>query len=311
MRPEDFTPRLAFVRYLYAVAAAQSRQPMPMAAASILGFQDSIELFLVLAAEHLNANLDTKAQFDKYFVAVNDALKAAGRDQLSGKTGMVRLNQARVGLKHHGLSPDAQEIERFRNRVEAFFEDNTPLVFDKTEFAAVSLLDLVQSTEARVSLREAQRLAGEGHATAALAQVGTAFWHVMGNMVARQRAAFGASPFYFQAALTAPLPKSIFADNAALAYSSTDLASLDEILQVRHSLARVEDIANALCLGLDIRRYMRFRLLTDNDSDAASEGKTHARVPSAGEFRFCFDFVVDSAIRLQQFDFSSADTGTW
>ena len=47
--------RLALIRYLYNSAVEESRKPEPIGSTSILMFHDSIELFLQLASEHLNA----------------------------------------------------------------------------------------------------------------------------------------------------------------------------------------------------------------------------------------------------------------
>jgi hypothetical protein len=49
--------RLAFARALFEQGVHQSMQLEPWAAASVLSFQDAIELFLVLSAEHLGQSL--------------------------------------------------------------------------------------------------------------------------------------------------------------------------------------------------------------------------------------------------------------
>ena len=47
--------RLAFIRLLYLQGIEQYRQPRPLSAASILTFHDTTELFLILAADHMQA----------------------------------------------------------------------------------------------------------------------------------------------------------------------------------------------------------------------------------------------------------------
>jgi hypothetical protein len=46
MLEESIVRRLAFIKYLYAVAIEQSKRPEPLCSASILTFHDAIELFL-------------------------------------------------------------------------------------------------------------------------------------------------------------------------------------------------------------------------------------------------------------------------
>jgi hypothetical protein len=48
------TRRLAFVKYLLRLANGQVKQAEPLASAAVLMFHDAAELFLDLAAEHLN-----------------------------------------------------------------------------------------------------------------------------------------------------------------------------------------------------------------------------------------------------------------
>jgi len=52
--PEE-AQRLALIRYQLTLALQQVEQPPPMNGLSVLGFQDVLESFLYLAAEHLHA----------------------------------------------------------------------------------------------------------------------------------------------------------------------------------------------------------------------------------------------------------------
>jgi hypothetical protein len=63
----DELRRLAFVRYLYGLGVEQSRQPMPTRLASILTFQDAVELFLGLACERAGQATTDKTRLYEYF----------------------------------------------------------------------------------------------------------------------------------------------------------------------------------------------------------------------------------------------------
>lgn len=45
--------RLAFIRFFYGQGLEQAGRPQPMAATALLSFHDAVEMFLLLAAEHL------------------------------------------------------------------------------------------------------------------------------------------------------------------------------------------------------------------------------------------------------------------
>jgi hypothetical protein len=49
--------RLAFIRLLYQQGVGQSQLPEPLSFSCVLTFHDTIELFVILAAEHLQAAL--------------------------------------------------------------------------------------------------------------------------------------------------------------------------------------------------------------------------------------------------------------
>src|SRR5436309_12583636 len=59
--------RLAFIRYLYTVGLQQSGQPEPLNSSAILTLHDSVELFLQLASEFLNAHPKANQDFNGYW----------------------------------------------------------------------------------------------------------------------------------------------------------------------------------------------------------------------------------------------------
>ncbi|MCD0453339.1 hypothetical protein LO762_29775 [Actinocorallia sp. API 0066] len=55
--------RLAFIQYLHHLGDQQAHLPEPMRTSSVLTYHDAVELFLVLAGDHLNADLDPRIEF--------------------------------------------------------------------------------------------------------------------------------------------------------------------------------------------------------------------------------------------------------
>ena len=92
MLEESIVRRLAFIKYLYAVAIEQSKRPEPLCSASILTFHDAIELFLRLASEHKNVG-KKELTFMDYWNILDPKLPAGYPTQ---KESMRRLNSARV-----------------------------------------------------------------------------------------------------------------------------------------------------------------------------------------------------------------------
>ena len=117
---------------------------------AVLTFHDAVELFLSLAAEHLNVGRSSLG-FMEYF----EVLKAPLGQDLAQKESMRRLNSARVGLKHSGTLPSKMSIEGFRASTTEFFETNVPTVFS-VDFDSISLVDLVSGSAAYQHIRQAQ-----------------------------------------------------------------------------------------------------------------------------------------------------------
>lgn len=288
--------RLAFIRYLYSIGVEQSRQPEPCGAASILTFHDSIELFLQLASEHL----DSGAQQPDFMAYWELLAKKLPNGTLSQKESMRRLNKSRGNLKHAGTLPSSLDIEAFRASVSNFFEENTPTVFGLT-FGSISLASLVKCTEARSSLEEAGNLIQEGKLEEALEKIAIAFARLLSDHDKRNRAWFGHSPFLFGESFS--LGDTRFTQTRD--YSHQRFAD-----KVHKSIESIQSGMKILSLGLDYRRYVKFKLLTPHVTLFMDGGYEVVRLrenqpPSIDECRFSHDFVVESALHLQGFDIAT------
>jgi hypothetical protein len=292
--------RLGFLRYLYEVGLEQSRQPEPLAAVSILSFHDSVDLFLQLASEQSGATLTIKKPyFSDYFAPINEVIKP---EQLSNEQSMKRLNNARNAVKHNSFVLAWRDVEQLRAGVTGFFEDNTPLIFG-IEFGAISLVSLVRCEPARQKLQEAESYLQAGNREEALVAIAVAFVELINDYERAASSRYGRSPFTFGESFA--FESSFFRQDP---FSDPFSVSFDD--KVMNSIVSLQDAMKILGLGIDYRRYTKFRLLTPNVSTTTGSGRhdvsRHPRgsadPPSYVDCRFCFDFVIDAAIRLQDLD---------
>lgn len=287
MKIEEAIRRLAFIKYLYGVGVAQSKKPEPLCWTSVLTFHDSIELFLALAAEHLDVKKRLgKISFMEYWPLLSQELKSTDKNELSQKISIEKLNKARVDFKHYGIPPSKSVMENYRVDTTNFFEENTPKVFD-VEFFLVSLIDLVEYKNTRESLKKAQKSLNEDRKKEALCKVALSFTQLINDYESKKTDQFGRSPFFFGAEFE-PVDGT-YTENKVL-----------------------QDAMKILSLGLDYRRYTRFRLLTplilripggQKVKYKIQWTKALAKIVTAEDIRFCIDFVIESAIILQEFDF--------
>jgi hypothetical protein len=289
--------RLAFIRFLYGQGLEQVTRPQPLAATSLLCFHDAVEMFLLLAAEHLNVNLDRNTSFDSYWTQIG----ARPGMQLPSRNAMRRMNNSRVNFKHHGSIPSATDLEQFRADVTTFLTDATRLVFD-TDFHGLDMIDIVTQQGALTRLRNAEDRAAEGDYIEALALLSETFYYLINDYDNRKRTSAASTAYSFGPQLGPGFSsaKSIPGINSQLG------AQLDTIMR---AVPPMRQAIRVLALGLDYRRYARFEMLAPFSFNFI-DGRRHRDVlPKPGlqvgdeEYRFCKQFVIEVALRLAEMDF--------
>ena len=300
MKIDKAIERLAFIKNLYNVGVEQSRRAEPFCWASVLTFHDAIELFLALASEYFDLEKRLRdIRFMEYWPLLSETLTKKGKGELTQKIPMEKLNKARVDFKHYGIPPSKSAIEDFRAGVTNFFGENTPIVFD-VEFSDISLIQLVRCQATKDSLKSAQENLEKNKVEDSLDNVALAFAQLIDDYEDRKRDEFGRSPFFFGEPMT-------FLN----AFSMSIKGKLGRFVdRVKESVESLQESVKILSLGLDYRRYAKFRLLTPvvlrlgsryhiQRIERGSKG-----TPTKEDVQFCMDFVIESAIALQEFDFS-------
>lgn len=289
--------RLALIKYLYTIAIEQSLAPEPHGAVSILTFHDCVELFLQLSAEYRDVRCKEPG-FLQYWEEIS---KPPTNIMLTQKESMRRLNKARVSLKHHGTLPSRLDVESFRAIVKSFFEDNTPLVFN-IDFESISMINMVESIEVRKGLEEANKLAETGNYEDALCKIALAYRQLVdGYCEDKGSRRYRRSPFFFGQDMTF---------ESAFHLGIEDRKFSQFVDKVKDSIEAMRNAVQVLSFGFDYRRYAKYQTITSFlIIDRAIAGNYILQVNNRGETlsiddcRFCYEFVIDCALRLQGFDF--------
>lgn len=284
--------RLAFIKYLYTTALEQSKQPEPLGAAALLTSHDSVELYLQLASEQLDAGAKNPGFMDYW-----ELFETKLPNGLTQKESMRRLNKSRVALKHHGTLPSKIDIEGSRSSVTNFFQENTPLIFG-IEFDSVSMVNLISCKEVREIMIKASELSEQGNYSDAVNEIAVAFSDLIDDYEKRKLSRFGRSPFFFGQSLT-------FESSFFMKIEDQKIARFVD--KVKESIESMQQAMKIVSLGLDYRRYTKFRMLTPFVTKTMggrfiTERSEEPQI-SKEDARYCYDFVISSAIRLQEFDF--------
>jgi len=288
--------RLGFIKYVYTNAIELSYMPAPMSSASILTFHDVIEQFLILTYEKLGGSENTKKfSFMSYWEKIKNL--PAGKD-ITLKGSVKRLKDARVNLKHDGHLINEIDIEAHRATTTNFFEENTPIVFG-IKFSEISLIDLISCDDAKHSLNNAQIQLEDGELENSLDFAALGFFQLIDDYEKRKTNKFGRSPFFFGESMT------LLTGNRIVGSDFSDIR--DFIDKTNKSIESIRETLKILSLGIDYRKYIKFRLLTPR-IDIRMGPPRIQRIDRDFSLKieyvqFCIDFVIESAIILQEFDF--------
>ncbi|MCY4660972.1 MAG: hypothetical protein OXF93_14325 [Acidobacteria bacterium] len=288
--------RVPLVKHVLATALDHTRLPEPFCSQAILGLHDAVEFFLQLAAEHVGATMSKKADFLEYWPAL---AKALGRS-LPKQQAMKRLNQARVGLKHSGIRPAADDVDGLAQEAVAFLEEASQQVFG-VAFSELSSTRLVGYEPTMSRLRHAEHLASGGSFARSAEMCALAFDEILRLFLDKSSDAWPYSPF----------PRL----NRAARYGWSDLGyewtednrELSSHLErLSAALADIEPVLLMLALGIEYRRFARFTTVTPRPESAISGARillsNRRESPTDRDTLFAIDFVIQAALRLREVD---------
>lgn len=289
---EIITKRLALIKYLYKLGLEQSKQVETLSAFSILFFHDSIEMFLKLIAEHHNIKSE-KLSFLEYWTHL---------PSLTLMESMRNLNTRRVNIKHKGLLPSKSDIEISRINTTDFFDQNV-IVQLGIDFKNVSLLNLICYDNVRALLEEAQLALDKNEIKKSIEKSAVAFNELLHTYEDSKKNYFRDSPFFFGKDIDSSFRMGLGRDFNGRG----DRKMADFVDKVKGSLEGIQNAIKIISFGIDYRRFVKFKLLTPVilrswDEKYVSEIRGNKKWTKEN-CQYCIDFVLDSSLKLQDFDF--------
>jgi hypothetical protein len=145
-------------RYLFGQAEDAARSHREVAAfAAINQMQDAIEIFFLAGADHLNADIGRRTEFEQYIDKINEKLS----EPLPFRQRLIEINKVRVLSKHNGVPPNPTELTGYLVEARRFFEEGCQLIFGRS-FWIISLIELLPDGETRLCVTEAEKFYHEG-----------------------------------------------------------------------------------------------------------------------------------------------------
>ena len=320
-RPSPDVPtltQLALIRLLYLHGVEQAAKPEPLSAFSLLAFHDAVELFLVLAADHLNAPLPKgDPKFMDYWFLLRPTDSFIDGVNLTAKGRMERLNRNRNSFKHAGAPPGRSAVEDALACTASFFEDNTEPVFG-IAFDAIDMADVVPQEDIRRLLKSAAATEAGGDRNEAMADLAEAFGKLFHPYTASRYTAYGfgqtvqrmhASSIGMSAAMQNIAGALHRVAQKAGAPQNIKLGSAgrkidDSVVQLNDVVMALQRGARVMALGIDVARYNRFEQLTPvvyyygGVGERQVDSNYHGYSPNREEYDFCVRFVIEVALRV-------------
>jgi hypothetical protein len=293
----DTLRRLAFIRLLLARSVSMSQEEPPYSFDSVNRLHDVTEMFLVLAVQEKGESIQNN--FMDYWKVL---AKALGRP-LNYQAQFQKFNKLRVGLKHYGIDPPATEIAAARESVVALLTNECLDLFS-LELEDISLASLIRCEESQLLFREAEE-AWPDNKLEVFGKLAESFETLVRDYEKRKVVGYGKSRFRSVGRLASP-EQSDSTDREQLA-RSRKRQNFDE--QLISALESLDFSVMLLSLGVDYRKYGKFRMLTPwiirPINGAIIYDPNFQRDPTKEDYEFCRDFVLQTALRFTEFDYDS------
>lgn len=290
--------RLALIKFLVKKGIEMSKQAETVAGFSILSFHDSIEMFLILAAE----DRDIKKYKTFSFMQFWDNIP-----ELTMRNQIEALKDRRVAIKHRCQFPSKQDIEISRINTLDFFIENTSKVFN-LNFNDISLADLISSREVRELIITAEKKLADKDIYGSLCDSRYAFTKLFVQYENSK------NRFEHWDSLI-DIGKEIGDDYKKLIGTDSKMGA-KWFEEVSITTNQLRDILKYTALGVDYRKFVYFDTVAPKvffywNKDVSGieptfekqeyyEYEKHLRAENAD---FCIGFVIDCSLKLQEFDF--------
>jgi hypothetical protein len=293
--------RLTYAKYLYGTAADGLRSTSPIVAAeALLRVHDAVEIFQLVVLDSLGAS--GKFEFMDFW----EKVRAKTGEEPPYKDRFAQLNHMRVGFKHKAITPNPSELRDVAAVVLPFFNEVCRDVLD-VDFAKLSMAELVGDPAVREHLGKAEDLMNSLKYGESLAETAIALHLALSQKYPDSPWGAGLSDL-LGPDLSSGRPPKIHLPHYDLPAEARDLVrGVEEALERLHEQfygqARVLEM---LIWKIDLQKYSKFAQFVPHvyeigDGNFQVVERTGIRRPfTRRDARFCFQFVLDSALAMEQ-----------
>lgn len=289
--------RLAFSKYLLQKGNLESEGPDPLSSTCVLNYHDALEFVfdLVLTDKGINNN---NLSFMQYFDKINEWLKNNGKIEISMRPSLAKLKDRRVNLKHKGLFPSKIDIEESKVIANSLFEELCKKVYE-LDVKDISLIELINNERVKGFIKKAVEIYPLNQKES-IEKISISFEFLLRDYEQSKRNFFGKSPFHFGKKMTF-----LSAFHMKL---KNDKQMNKFVDAVKESIEAIQETVKILAFGFDYKKYVKFRLIIPESRWFMGGDIPKVSLPedakiSQNDFDFCISYLIECALKLQEFDF--------
>ena len=221
------------------------------------------------------------------------------------KESMRVLKDRRVNIKHKGLFPSKSDIEISRITMADFLTQNTKIQFG-LDFSSVSISSLISYNKVKEYIDVAEEYLVKNDFYNCLVNAKIAFMELLASYDYCKRGKYHIN--------------SIVNVGSEIGNEYQKLIGHDEkfgerwFRDVSETTNRIREILKITALGIDYRKYAFFEYITpETNVYWNNSGHEYHSIPKeyyenrfnlrVSDCHFCINFVIDSALKLQEFDY--------
>lgn len=291
---ESEMERLAFVKHLFEEGEESVNKPMPLANKSLLEFHDAVELFMLLLLEREGASIPDKL---KEYPGVIEQVYGKEMDY---KPTVKTLDDSRGNLKHLDVKVSQSTIQSLSTELRAFFEKNMSKFLD-LDFDDISLIHLVEYEEVKELLNQVQDLKDDGEHDEAMQKVRLAFQELIEQYQPDNQGRY--SSFRFGGEVD-----SMRFDDGTATIGGAKVPNARILRKTIDAVDSIQDAMQVMALDLDYRKYAKFDTLTPvmhqiPGGEPNFQWVDRPDTLTDEDVEYCKEFVIESALKLQDFQF--------
>lgn len=290
--------RLSFAKYLVSIGDLNSENIIPFCATSILNYHDAIEFLFDLILEE-NGLSSNDFSFMQCFDKINEIIENNGKQPSSLRGGLEKLKDRRVNLKHKGYFPSESDIQEAKSLTQNLFNELCDKIY-ALNYDEINLVYLLNNSKTKDYLLKINKLDND---EITIKNLSLAFEFLLKNHENSKKTIITKSPYQFLR-------------NKQKSSRELKLDNKDPMKKyvddLNDNLISLEKNMKILAFGINFNKYAKFRYIVpdvtwfigDMEPEVNFRG---GETINENEINFCMNFIIETALRLQQFDFEVPD----